>query len=446
MTYRELLKLYKQGKLEDSTKKKIEAEIEKQDAISEFLYEEGTIPNLSDLESEPGGPDDSNDENQRIERQDSKKEGNIVEKSKAAGESRVQQEDELNRQFIKEIQRSIRRTFIKIGLAVGTAVLAVVLCAVFILPKVVSKFYYDPDEVAGKYEEMITTRMDLDLSVYSELFLPGNHRDQVNAIPRGYGEYDIVIPQTSSWTGKFTSVSGHLVRGKLTLYDNNVLSRPIMQFYLPGDEDAWAAWEVDENGKETKMDTKARKQESIQYSKEEITGYNDNDWYLAYVSINNIMDYDDFIEWFQKFSDQKELEWGALWCAVHTEDEDGYCGEPNIGFCPLPSGMSMSWDREKYPYLSLLDNSDLSYVPEANDEETMQTHFISMLSYIQDHEEILSMMGQTTDSPSRYQDMIDYVQKNGLKIHGFAVSAKKNTLLELYKEDVVSYIQTTPQN
>ena len=44
MTYRELLKLYKQGKLEDSTKKQIEAEIEKQDAISEFLYEEGAIP------------------------------------------------------------------------------------------------------------------------------------------------------------------------------------------------------------------------------------------------------------------------------------------------------------------------------------------------------------------------------------------------------------------
>lgn len=84
-----------------------------------------------------------------------------------------------------------------------------------------------------------------------------------------------------------------------------------MQFYLPGDEDAWAAWEVDENGKETKMDTEARKQESIQYSKEEIAGYNDNDWYLAYVSINDIMDYKDFIEWFQKLSDQKELEWGA---------------------------------------------------------------------------------------------------------------------------------------
>ena len=148
MTYRELLKLYKQGKLEDSTKKQIEAEIEKQDAISEFLYEEGAIPDFSDLESGQECFDDSNDKNQLTERQDNKAEDNvekqsknqIIEKSKSAGDSRDQQEDEFNRQFIKEIQHSIRRAFIKMGLAVGAAVLAVVLCAAFILPKAVSKF------------------------------------------------------------------------------------------------------------------------------------------------------------------------------------------------------------------------------------------------------------------------------------------------------------------
>ena len=64
MTYRELLKLYKQGKLEDSTKKQIEAEIEKQDAISEFLYEEGAIPDFSDLESGQDYFDDLNDKKQ----------------------------------------------------------------------------------------------------------------------------------------------------------------------------------------------------------------------------------------------------------------------------------------------------------------------------------------------------------------------------------------------
>ena len=158
------------------------------------------------------------------------------------------------------------------------------------------------------------------------------------------------------------------------------------------------------------------------------------------------MDYKDFIDWFEKLSDKKDLEWGNLWCAVHTEEEDGYCSEPNIGFCPYASGSGMSWDKDKYPYLSLLDNADAYNEAEVTDADAMQIHFTSMLSYIQKHDEILSMMGQLGNHPEGYQNMIDYVKKNGLKIHGFAISTKKKTLLELYKEDVVSYIQTTPQN
>ena len=443
MTYRELLQLYKQGKLDMEKKKQVEAEIEKQDAISEFLYEEGDIPDFSDLENGEDCFNNLDDKNQKAEWQDSKIDGNI---EKRQGNLQSKREDDFNEQFMKEIRHSIRKAFIKMGTIVGAVVLIFVLCAVFILPKAVSKFYYDPNEAAGAYEGMTTTRMSLDLSVYSELYLPGNYRDQVNAVSRGYGEYDIVIPQTYTWTGKFTSVSGRLVRGKLALYDNNILSRPALMFYLPGDENAWEAWETDENGKETKVDTEARKQESIQYSKEEISGYNDNDWYTAYVSINELMDYKDFIDWFEKLSDKKDLEWGNLWCAVHTEEEDGYCSEPNIGFCPYASGSGMSWDKEKYPYLSLLDNADAYNEAEVTDADAMQTHFTSMLSYMQDHDDILSMMGQSTDYQEDYQNMIDYVKKSGLKIHGFAISTKKKTLLELYKEDVVSYIQTTPQN
>ena len=443
MTYRELLHLYKQGKLDMEKKKQVEAEIEKQDAISEFLYEEGDIPDFSDLENGEDCFNNLDDKNQKAEWQDSKIDGNI---EKRQGNLQSKREDDFNEQFMKEIRHSIRKAFIKMGTIVGAVVLIFVLCAVFILPKAVSKFYYDPNEAAGAYEGMTTIRMSLDLSVYSELYLPGNYRDQVNAVSRGYGEYDIVIPQTYTWTGKFTSVSGRLVRGKLTLYDNNILSRPALMFYLPGDENAWEAWETDENGKETKVDTEARKQESIQYSKEEISGYNDNDWYTAYVSINELMDYKDFIDWFEKLSDKKDLEWGNLWCAVHTEEEDGYCGEPNIGFCPYASGSGMSWDKDKYPYLSLLDNADAYNEAEVTDADIMQTHFTSMLSYMQDHDDILSMMGQSTDYQEDYQNMIDYVKKSGLKIHGFAISTKKKTLLELYKEDVVSYIQTTPQN
>ena len=118
-----------------------------------------------------------------------------------------------NERFIKEIRKAVRRALLKTGIAVGCVILAVILGAVFIFPKVVSALFYDPNEVVGENSEntdIKTTRMSLDLSVYSELFLAGNRRDQVNAVDRGYGVYDITIPQTVSRNGKFTSVSGNL--------------------------------------------------------------------------------------------------------------------------------------------------------------------------------------------------------------------------------------------
>ena len=162
-------------------KKKIAADIERQDAISEYLYEEGEIPGMEDLEPEKTDVFSGTDKEQKIE----------------------------NERFIKEIRKAVRRALLKTGIAVGCVILAVILGAVFIFPKVVSALFYDPNEVVGENSEntdIKTTRMSLDLSVYSELFLAGNRRDQVNAVDRVYGVYDITIPQTVSRNGKFTSV------------------------------------------------------------------------------------------------------------------------------------------------------------------------------------------------------------------------------------------------
>ena len=48
MTYKELLRLYKEGKLNEQQRQQIEQDIQRQDAINEYLYEEGDIPGLED--------------------------------------------------------------------------------------------------------------------------------------------------------------------------------------------------------------------------------------------------------------------------------------------------------------------------------------------------------------------------------------------------------------
>ena len=49
MTYRELIELYKAGELELEQQKKIEQDIERQEAIGDYLYEKEEIPEFGDV-------------------------------------------------------------------------------------------------------------------------------------------------------------------------------------------------------------------------------------------------------------------------------------------------------------------------------------------------------------------------------------------------------------
>ena len=193
MKYHELLELYKKKALNEEQMKKVEQDIERQEAIGEYLFdrEEKMEFGFLDEENETGGTDYKN------EKAD---------------------------QFAREINRSIRRVFIKMGTIVGTIVLVILLLVVFVVPKVVDGFYYDPGKIVAKSKDGgETNQMSLDLAVYTELTLPGQFRDHVEAEEKGYGKYNIDIYQTMTRTNHFNNVSGELVRDKLRIYDLNAL-------------------------------------------------------------------------------------------------------------------------------------------------------------------------------------------------------------------------------
>lgn len=91
MTYRELIELYKAGELELEQQKKIEQDIERQEAIGDYLYEKEEIPELGDVFTEKDDTD-----------------------------------------FIKVVNRSIRSAFRKLGLAVLAVTLVLVLFIQFL--------------------------------------------------------------------------------------------------------------------------------------------------------------------------------------------------------------------------------------------------------------------------------------------------------------------------
>ena len=136
MKYHELLELYQKKELGEEQREMVEQDIERHEAISEYLFEKEEESILQDSGKMP--------EESMI--QFTKKEKNVAEN------------------FTKRVNRAIRRAFLKMGAVVCAVTLVVVLLILFVLPHVVSDFYYDPGRIVGEDSDGGTTnQMSLDL-------------------------------------------------------------------------------------------------------------------------------------------------------------------------------------------------------------------------------------------------------------------------------------------
>lgn len=390
MTFREIINQYKAGLLPEEQKISVEEEIEKHEAISEYLADSLDLPEAGSLSLFDGG--ESSDDGQA----DS---------------------------FADMINASIRRAFIKMGAVVGAVVLFVVLCAIFVMPHIVSALYYNPTETVGSSEYNETDRLSLDLSVYSELLTPGKYRSHADAHAEGYGNYSITIPQVTSYSGYFTNVGGRITRNDLLLYNPNLLTRPSTNSFIISDEEFYLYEGMGAAG-------------TAEEAFAAIENLDDNTYYNAYFSLAEVTDYDDFVQWCA----ENEISIYELWCGVYT----GNTHYGHLGFCPIPSGgYVMDWDREKYPLLCMNDSQKTS-LPDSFDDidgEMMKTHFISMLRYMNDNPKSAKLLGADDVD---WVEVIRYTEENDLRLFGFTVTAKKDKIAAIAADDAVAYVYTTP--
>ena len=72
----------------------------------------------------------------------------------------------------------------------------------------------------------------------------------------------------------------------------------------------------------------------------------------------------------------------------------------------------------------------------------METHFISLLSYLRDHPEIVKILNGYQEIT--YDMMIESVKQDGLRIYGFSIVYQKEKLLQLRDEEEISYLYAVP--
>lgn len=408
MKYRELLQLYKEGKLTETERKEIEEALEKEQALLDFILDQEEVPNFSEEEDVHS---------------DSKK------------EQTAQREYEMEAHFQKQLQRSIRRAFQKMGMTVGAVLLACLLLIEFVLPHVVDYFYYNPGKTVGKgnEEEDKTNQISLDLAVYSELFLPEYMRDNVSVTERGYGNYDIQIIQNVARPGEtFIDVGGKIERNHLTVFDPNILKRPVDNVF------EWNMNSMDPSKtlEEQIEQPKELPDGSVEISnmspggtpeecRETINQLEEEKYYKAYVTLNQVLPY----ETMYKFLKQYEIR--PDWCAIQCTDQMYQMYHKNIGFSIYQSGNNIAWDKKTYPLLRTVDGEAYDEIEKMmQTEEGACTHFTSMLHYMSKQTRFLKMFYPELEAET-LEESAEYVEKNGVKIYGMLITADRAILQKL---------------
>ena len=394
MKYSELIEKYANGELDAEQAAAVESDVEKHEAISGFLAERDEIPELEELAA-------GNDKNARAESEEA-------------------------RSFSKKVRKQIRRSFLKAGIITGALVLAAVLFCMFALPKIVERACYDPTEIVAADENGIeTNRLSLDISVYSELFLPGKWRQTAYATSLGWGNYSISIQQNHSRTGIFRDTGGMLQRGRLTLYDPNLLH--LDSGIIPD------PMHMTETSIKKEGDYPEDAKIPLDWLVDDMQP---GDVKQVWVTFEDPMSYTEAIAWCVENGIRPE--WGAV--CTGNEVKTGVCYGANF----MLNSVIQSYDSEKYPYLTVfsLAEDPLLYNEYAS-EKNMRQHLVSLLSYAADNPDGMRLFYSAPDLDGLLKgcrESAEYIRDNGFSVYGIMFTGDRETIESIFGLDEVAYI------
>lgn len=421
MTYRQILDKYKKNALPEEKQKEVAADIEKYEAISDYLYEESEIPDINEAFSEPNENTCGCNESGC----DPGPAGSITDSAQRA-------ED-----FTAVVNRSIRKAFLKLGITVFAAAALLILFVQFILPGIVDNFYYDPTEIVSQpTDSFIENRMSRDIGTYTELVMPETHRTDVTAESLGYGKYNISIHQNLSYTDFFSTATGDVTRGKLRLFNEDILRKPTgnafgwSQIYVDFKNDEYQTKSLTELYKITdeRMKNDVKEGEimhgaagSPEQSLETIKGLRDDMPYYAYVTFERMLDFSQ-VEKIIDPADKDDFMITEPWLAVDTYPRSN-----------APDGSSYG-NITTLPKIGFIvqDQDNVS-----ENEELQQKHFTDMLDYMAEQTDFLKMFDE---DPQTFADASQLIKKNGLHIYGMGCTVSKSTMLKLMEFDNVREI------
>lgn len=378
MSFREMLEQVKAGRADPECKAAVKAEIEKHEAIADYLAERFD-EQFSDQEPPPS----------------------------------------------PETGRIARRVRFRL---LGSACLAVL--AVFLIASAAVLFcdlsYYNPNKgIEARYGG--DGQFLLDMAAFTELHSPGYTASYAEAVHSGPGSYDLRIRQNDLFWGRELSSFDRLVRGKTVGSGGRTANEywrfPVVNAF--GYRQGLIVW-VDENGVEhTEADPDA-----LADCREALAALPPSSRAAVYVTFDHDLSLEEFDALLARYG-EKVPDLYFAYAAVAARD--GY--QPGtLGFEPSGAGLVFeNAPEEEFPCFELALHDDEM---EENRPAVWEEHFHSLLRYLSGRPGFLEAMANVNGiSPEYYQEALRYIDQNGIGIYGALVHGGARDILRLLEEE-----------
>lgn len=382
MTFRELLEKYKEGTLTEEEKKLVEDELEKNEAINDYLSE------CLDLTSSFTSTE--------------KFESDVT---------------------TKKVKKTVNRKLYKL-VALSVVIVFVLLFSVkYIVSPLVSSQYYNP---TTKNLDGVRNDLFYDMRAFTEVTLPGYNLNNTYTESLGFGKYKLSYSRTNTFNTEMESATAQLKKGEKfsdtfqALYGRSY----IMWGSLLG------ITEKDPNYKDI-LDIEKRKNiERLGHLKE----LPSSSYVSALVLFNNNLSMEELYNLMCKYQDVN-FEWAAI-------KVSGEGVNLPIGFRLNPNGDSSSNSDayyEKYPALTLGDyiiNSNHSGA-ESLFPKGYELHFTTLMKYLSERPEAIAALSYNT---LNFENYSNYIQENGVNTYAVLVYANVDDLLSLCENESIEVI------
>lgn len=281
-------------------------------------------------------------------------------------------------------------------------------------------YFYNPNRGIPETDYGGSGQLLVDMMAFSELHSPGYTTSSADAQWDGPGSYQVRFQQENLFDGTLETNFVPVVRGKvniLYLSSDDYLHLPYGNAFS---YEGGSSFYVNENGS---MKQERPSREDQQNNIKALTQLPDSSQASVYVTFPKALPLSRFSDVYQKWTGRTRF----LYAAVTSNDN---FTSNIIGFVPDPSGAVLADnhpDKEKYPDFQLYSASD-----KKEDNVTMwTTHFDSLLRYMTTRSSFINAMTYVNGiSAEYYQNVLDYVNKYGIEIYGVLITGNVKDVLE----------------